>query len=114
MYVHVPLPLSTRLPLPLAIASPATVSGSPSTSFAFASSSAVVIVRGPLSSAIAASVTGLVVGASLTALTTRFAVSVAVENALLPPFTVVSAVAPFEPLVPSQARNVIAFAIEPL
>ena len=50
------------------------LSAGPSTSLALAKSSACVISRGPLSSAIAASVTGLVTGASLTGVMSRLAV----------------------------------------
>ena len=53
-------------------------------------------------------------GASLTGLTTIDAVSVAVENAVVPPLVAVFAVPPLAPLVRSQARNVIALAIVPL
>ena len=53
-------------------------------------------------------------GASLTSLTTREAVSVAVENAVWPPLAEVSASAPLLPDVRSQARNVIALASVPL
>ena len=49
------------------------MSAGPSTSLALASSSAWVISRAPLSSAIAASVTGVVVGASLTGVMSRVA-----------------------------------------
>jgi hypothetical protein len=70
--------------------------------------------RGPLSSAIAASVTGVVVGGSFTAVTVMLAVSVAVENEVEPPLMDALAVPPLVPNVRSQARNVMAFAIEPL
>ena len=50
------------------------LSDGPSTSEALASNSAWVISRGPLSSAIAASVTGVVTGASLTGVMSRLAV----------------------------------------
>src|SRR6185295_5052179 len=53
-------------------------------------------------------------GASLTAVTVMFAVSVAVLKAVVVPFTDASAVAPFTPLLRSQARKVIAFATVPL
>ena len=53
------------------------------------------------------------VGASLSAATVRATVSEVSENALVPPLVVVSAVAPFEPLVRSQARRVIAGSIRP-
>ena len=53
-------------------------------------------------------------GASLTALTVRLAVSVAVEKAVVPPLLVVSASVPLVPLVWSQARKVIAVASVPL
>ena len=53
-------------------------------------------------------------GASLTALTVRLAVSVAVEKAEVPPLLVVSASVPLLPLVWSQARKVIAAARVPL
>ena len=53
-------------------------------------------------------------GASLTALTTRLAVSVAVEKAVVPPLLVVSARVPLVPLVWSQARKVRALARVPL
>ena len=53
-------------------------------------------------------------GVSATGLTTRLAVSVAVEKAVLPPLLVVSASAPLVPLVRSHARNVIAMASVPL
>ena len=56
----------------------------------------------------------VMVGASLIALTVKLAVSVALENALLPPLLLVSAVPPFVPLVRSQARKVIAVASVPL
>ena len=49
--------------------SPVAVSGSPSMSLALTSSSAWVMSRGPLSSAMGARVTGAVVGASLTGVT---------------------------------------------
>ena len=52
-------------------------------------------------------------GASLTAVTVRLAVSVAVENAVVPPLLVVSASVPLLPLVWSQARKVIALASVP-
>ena len=47
----------------------------------------------------------VMVGASLTGVTVSRAVSVAAENAVLPPLTVVSAKAPLLPLVRSQARR---------
>ena len=53
-------------------------------------------------------------GASLTALIVKFAVSVAVLKAVVPPLVVVSAVPPFVPVVRSQARKVIALVIVPL
>ena len=53
------------------------------------------------------------VGASLTAVTVRATVSEAAEKALVPLLVVVSAVKPFEPLVRSQARRVIAGSITP-
>ena len=53
-------------------------------------------------------------GASLTALTVRLAVSVAVEKAVVPPLVVVSASVPLLPLVWSQARKVIAVASVPM
>ena len=53
-------------------------------------------------------------GASLTALTVRLAVSVATENAVMPPLAVVSALSPLLPLVRSQARKVIALLCVPL
>ena len=53
-------------------------------------------------------------GASLTALTVRLAVSVAVEKAVVPPLLVVSASVPPVPLVWSHARKVIAVASVPL
>ena len=53
-------------------------------------------------------------GASLTALTIRLAVSVATENAVMPPLAVVSALPPLLPLVRSQARKVMALACVPL
>src|SRR5262245_6265907 len=46
-------------------------------------------------------------GASLTGLTKRLAVSVAAEKAVAPPSLLVEASDPFDPLVWSQARNVI-------
>ena len=52
-------------------------------------------------------------GVSATGLITRLAVSVAVENAVVPPLLVVSASVPLPPLVWSQARNVIALASVP-
>ena len=52
-------------------------------------------------------------GASLTAVTVRLAVSVAVENAVMPPLLVVSASVPLPPLVWSQARNVMPVASVP-
>ena len=53
-------------------------------------------------------------GASLTAVTVRLAVSVAVEKAVVPPLLVVSASVPLPPLVWSQARKVMAVASVPL
>src|SRR5262245_41007480 len=53
-------------------------------------------------------------GASLTALTTSEAVSVADEKAVVPPLVEVLAVLPFVPLVWSQARKVMALEIVPL
>ena len=53
-------------------------------------------------------------GAAFTAFTVMSAVSVAVENAVVPPFVVVSTLLPAVPNVWSQARNVIAFATGPL
>ena len=50
---------------------------------------------------------------SATGLITRLAVSVAVENAVVPPLLVVSASVPLLPLVWSQARKVIALASVP-
>ena len=50
----------------------------------------------------------------LLSLTSRLAVSVAVENAVVPPFVLVLAAPPLTPLVRSHARNVMASAIEPL
>jgi hypothetical protein len=67
--VQVPSPLSCSEPLPEVMARFTAVRVSPSTSVALAKSSAWVISRGPLSSAIAASVTGVVTGASLTGVT---------------------------------------------
>ncbi len=63
------------VPLPEAIARLMAVSDGPSTSEALASSSACVISRAPLSSAIAASVTGVVTGASFTGVMSRVAVA---------------------------------------
>ena len=51
---------------------------------------------------------------SLTALTTRLAVSVAVEKAVVPPFVDALARLPLVPLVWSQARKVMALASVPL
>ena len=53
-------------------------------------------------------------GASLTAVTTMLAVSVAVEKAVVPPLVMVEALPPPVPLVWSQARNVRALAMVPL
>ncbi|MNF98713.1 hypothetical protein D3C84_815840 [compost metagenome] len=75
-----PSPLSTSAPLPLAICRLVALSAGPSTSLALASSSAWVMTRAPLSSAIAASVTGAVVGASLTGLMSRVAEPLAVRS----------------------------------
>ena len=47
-------------------------------------------------------------GASFTGVTSNVAVSVAVEKAVVPPLTDVSAVPPFVPVLRSQARNVSA------
>ena len=58
--------LLTSVPPPVAMARPVAVSDGPSTSDALASSWAWVMRCEPLSSAIAASVTGVVTGASLT------------------------------------------------
>ena len=60
-----PFRLSVRLPRPVAIVRPVAVSVSPLGSLALASNSACVIRRAPLSSAMAASVTGPVLGAVL-------------------------------------------------
>ena len=60
------VPLSTSVPLPDEIARLIAVSDGPSTSVALARSWACVISRAPLSSAIAAKVTGVVTGASFT------------------------------------------------
>src|SRR5213596_2813312 len=64
--------------------------------------------------ACAAAVLFVTTGASLTALITRPAVSVALEKAVAPPFVDVSAKLPLVPLVRSQARKVIALARVPL
>src|SRR4029077_19020693 len=53
-------------------------------------------------------------GASLTAVTVRLAVSVAVLNDVVPPLVLTSADPPFVPVVRSQARNVIAELMVPL
>ena len=53
------------------------------------------------------------VGASLTAVTVRLAVSVAVLKAVLPPLVEVSAVPPLVPLLRSQARKVMALGSVP-
>ena len=53
-------------------------------------------------------------GASLTDSTVSAALSVALEKALLPPLLAVLTVSPLAPLLRSQARKVIAFAIVPL
>ena len=62
-----PLPLSTKVPEPLLMVKPIAVKLL-STSVALASNCAWVIKRTPLSSAMAAKVTGLVTGVSLTGL----------------------------------------------
>ena len=66
--------LSTRVPLPEAIDRLIAVSAGPSASEAFASSSACVMRRGPLSSAIEASTTGVVTGESFSGVMSRLAV----------------------------------------
>ena len=53
------------------------------------------------------------VGASFTAVTVRATVSVVLENALVPPLVVVSALAPDVPVDRSQARRVMAGSITP-
>ena len=77
--------MSTNVPLPALIVKPVAVSAGPSISPALASSSAWVMVRAPLSSAMAVKVTGVVVGASLTGLTVILALADVLENAVLPP-----------------------------
>ena len=52
------------------------------------------------------SVASVPTGASVTDVPVIIAVSLAEENAVVPPFDVVSAVPPLEPLVWSQARKV--------
>ena len=64
-----PFPLFTSVPPPETMLRPVAVKAEPSTSLAFASSCACVMRRAPLSSAIAASVTGVVTGASFTLVT---------------------------------------------
>ena len=53
------------------------------------------------------------VGASFTAVTVRATVSVVLENALVPPLVLVSAVAPELPVERSQAHRVMAGSITP-
>ena len=71
--VQVPLPLSTREPLPAEMARLLATSVLLSISPALPSSWAWVMTRAPLSSAMAASVTALVVGTSLTGVMSRLA-----------------------------------------
>jgi hypothetical protein len=52
-------------------------------------------------------------GASFTAFTVMLLLTVALLNAVVPPFVVVSAVLPAVPLVWSHARNVIPFITVP-
>lgn len=76
-----PSPLSVRVPLPLLIARPVAVRLSPSASLALASSSAWVMRRAPLSSAIGASVTGVLTGAlSFTGVTVTDTVCVSLSE----------------------------------
>ena len=73
-----PSPLSASVPLPVVMVRPVALRLGPSMSLALANSSAWVMTRAPLSSAIGASVTGVVVGASLAPLTVMVRVVVAV------------------------------------
>ena len=70
--------------MPAETVSPLTVSRFPSTSVALPISSAVVITRTPLSSAIGARVTGVVVGASLTGVSSRVALPATLRGSAAP------------------------------
>ena len=74
--------MSTRVPAEAV--RPLTVRVFPSTSAALPISSAVVITRRPLSSAIGARVTGVVVGASLTGVRSRVALPATVRGSAVP------------------------------
>ena len=101
-----PLPLLSACRCPTLIARLTAVSAGPSTSLALASSSACVISRGPLSSAIAASVTGLVTGASFTGVTWICTVSLSVSAPLSVERTVnVSSPLKLEPALVGQRRQ---------
>ena len=71
-----PSSLSSSVPLPLAIDRLSAVRVALSMSLALTNNSAWVITRAPLSSAIASSVTAVVVGASLTGATSMVSTSV--------------------------------------
>ncbi|TWT50139.1 hypothetical protein Pla22_28790 [Rubripirellula amarantea] len=107
-YCHVPLPVNDVIASPLC--------DEKSTSFKEldAKMSAAVLLDELVSSLVPAKLNtepSLIVGASLTLVTTIDAVSVAELNAVVPPLLDASTLLPAVPLVPSQARKVKSFVV---